>query len=232
MTTSSIVESFFGGNLVLGIAIGIAAGVLLALIWPAAGSASMLFGTLIVLALKAIAPALVLVLVAAAIVGHQSDQQTHSRSVIVLYLIGTLCAAFVAVLMSSLFPTTLALSASDVAMEAPEDVGDVLDDLLYNLVDNPINALMNGNYIGILVWGVAIGLTMRRASDTPRGMLIDLSHALTRFVRFVIRLAPLGIFGLVAGIWRIRAFPPWPGMRTYWRSCSGPWLSSLSSSTR
>ena len=199
MSQLTFAENFFGGNLVLRIAIGIAAGVLLALAWPDAAGSAMLFGSLFVAALKAVAPVLVLVLVASALANQQPGTHAQLRPVVVLYLIGTFSAAFLAVLMSKLFPTTLILTVPDVAMNPPQGIGEVLNNLLFKLVDNPVNAIMTGNFIGILVWGVALGLTMRHASDASRGMLADLSHAVTLIVRVVIRLAPIGIFGLVAG---------------------------------
>ena len=196
---SSIARLLFGGNLVLRIAIGIVAGVLLALVWPDAGKSAMLLGNLFVQALKAVAPVLVLVLVAAALANQKPGHQANLRPIIVLYLIGTLSAAFLAVFMSMLFPTTLTLTVTDVATNPPQGIGEVLNNLLFKIVDNPISALMNGNFIGVLVWGVALGLTMRKAGDESRQMLTDLSEAVTSIVRVVIRLAPIGIFGLVAG---------------------------------
>jgi len=196
---SSLVETFFGGNLVLRIAIGIAAGIILALLWPSAASSAMLLGNLFVQALKAVAPVLVLVLVSSALANQKPGHHARLKPIVILYLVGTLSAAILAVTISTLFPTTLTLTGTDVAMNPPQGIGEVLNNLLYKIVDNPVSAVMNGNFIGILVWGVAIGLTMRHASDTSRTMLADLSHAITVVVRVVIRLAPIGIFGLVAG---------------------------------
>jgi serine/threonine transporter len=195
----SIAEFFFGGNLVLRIALGIVAGILLAVLWPAAASSSMLLGNLFVQALKAVAPILVLVLVAAALANQSAGKNANLRPIVVLYLIGTLSAAFLAVTMSTLFPTTLLLTVSDVSMNPPQGIGEVLNNLLFKLVDNPVSAVMQGNFIGILVWGVALGLTMRHASASSRAFMLDVSHAVTMIVRVVIRLAPIGIFGLVAG---------------------------------
>lgn len=195
----TIVEQFFGGNLILRIAIGITAGVILAMVWPAAATSVMLLGNLFVQALKAVAPVLVLVLVASALANQKAGHHAQLRPIVILYLAGTFSAAFLAVMMSTLFPTTLILSVSDVAMNPPQGIGEVLNNLLFKIVDNPVSAVMNGNFIGILVWGVAIGLTMRHASESSRTMLADLSHAITMIVRVVIRLAPIGIFGLVAG---------------------------------
>lgn len=196
---TSFVEMFFGGNLILRIGIGIGAGIALALVWPEAAASAMLFGDLFVQALKAVAPVLVLVLVASALANQRRGHNAQLRPIVVLYLIGTFSAAFLAVMMSALFPTTLTLSVAEIALDPPQGIGEVLRDLLYKIVDNPVAAVINGNFIGILVWGVAIGLTMRHASDASRVMLADLSHAITVIVRVVIRLAPLGIFGLVAG---------------------------------
>ncbi|MGI9206272.1 MAG: serine/threonine transporter SstT [Woeseiaceae bacterium] len=196
---SPVTQWLFGGNLVYRIAAGIGVGIALALLWPAAASQSMLLGNLFVQALKAVAPVLVLVLVASALANQKAGHHAQLRPIVVLYLVGTLSAAFLAVTMSKLFPTVLTLSVSDVAMNPPQGIGEVLNNLLFKIVDNPVSAVMNGNFIGILVWGVALGLAMRHASDGSRKMLWDLSHAVTSIVRVVIRLAPIGIFGLVAG---------------------------------
>jgi len=199
MSKLTLSEKFFGGNLVLRIAVGIAAGVALALAWPEAASSAMLLGNLFVQALKAVAPVLVLVLVAAALANQEPGSHAQLRPVVILYLIGTFSAAFLAVFMSKLFPTTLILAVSDVTITPPQGIGEVLNNLLFKLVDNPVSAIMNGNFIGILVWGIALGLTMRHATDSSRALLADFSHAITMIVRVVIRLAPIGIFGLVAG---------------------------------
>ncbi len=196
---SSLVEAFFGGNLVARIATGIVLGVALAWVWPDAAASAMLLGSLFVNALKAVAPVLVLVLVASALANQKTGHQARLRPIVILYLIGTLSAAFLAVMMSTLFPTTLLLSVTDVAMSPPQGIGEVLNNLLFKIVDNPVSAVMNGNFIGILMWGIATGLTMRHANETSRTLLADLSHAITMIVRVVIRLAPIGIFGLVAG---------------------------------
>lgn len=198
-SSSSLIERFFGGNLVSKIAIGIAVGIALAYVWPEGAKGAMLLGDLFVNALKAVAPVLVLVLVASALANQRAGQQAQLQPIVVLYLIGTISAAFLAVAMSFMFPTTLTLEVADQALTPPQGIGEVLRNLLFKIVDNPISAIMNGNFIGILIWGIAIGLTMRHASENSRAMLADLSHSITLIVRVVIRLAPIGIFGLVAG---------------------------------
>src|SRR5690606_4665716 len=114
-------------------------------------------------------------------------------------VLGTFAAALVAVLASFAFPTTLQLALpEDIALTPPEGIGQVLRTLLMQVVDNPVNALTSGNYIGLLAWGIGLGLALRHASEASRQMLSDLADAITWLVRLVIRLAPLGIFGLVA----------------------------------
>jgi len=184
---------------VLQIGLGIIAGVALSLISPDAAKTSMLLGKLFVQALKAVAPVLVLVLVAAAIANRRASHTSQIRPIVSMYLIGTIAAALLAVTMSSLFPTTLTLQIADVDASAPQGITEVLGGLLQKLVDNPINAILTGNFIGILVWGVLLGIFMHHAAESTRQMLADTADAVTHIVRLVIRLAPIGIFGLVAG---------------------------------
>ena len=183
----------------LQIGLGIIAGVALSLISPDAAKTSMLLGKLFVQALKAVAPVLVLVLVAAAIANRRASHTSQIRPIVSMYLIGTIAAALLAVTMSSLFPTTLTLQIADVDASAPQGITEVLGGLLQKLVDNPINAILTGNFIGILVWGVLLGIFMHHAAESTRQMLADTADAVTHIVRLVIRLAPIGIFGLVAG---------------------------------
>lgn len=199
MSASSIIQKIASGNLVLQIAIGIVAGVVLALLWPDGANSAMLLGQLFVQALKAVAPVLVLVLVAAALANQQDGRSAHMRPIVVLYLVGTFSAALLAVVVSTVFPTALTLTIPEQSLNPPQGITEVLQNLLFKLVDNPVNAVLSGNFIGILVWGIALGLGMRYASDTSRTMLSDVSTAVTLIIRVVIRLAPVGIFGLVAG---------------------------------
>lgn len=199
MSATSIIRRITSGNLVLQIAIGIVAGIILALLWPDGANSAMLLGQLFVGALKAVAPVLVLVLVAAALANQEDGQSAHMRPIVALYLVGTFSAALLAVAVSSVFPTTLTLTIPEEILDPPQGITEVLRNLLFKLVDNPVNAIMSGNFIGILVWGIALGLGMRYASEASRKMLSDVSLAVTMIIRVVIRLAPVGIFGLVAG---------------------------------
>ena len=187
------------GSLVLQIAVGIVAGIALAMLAPDMAASSMLLGNLFVSALKAVAPVLVLVLVASAIANRKVSHSSQMRPIIIMYLVGTVAAALLAVTVSTLFPTTLALQVTEVSQSAPQGIAEVLETLLLKLVDNPINAMLTANYIGILVWGALLGIFLHHAAESTRTALHDLSDAVTKIVRVVIRLAPVGIFGLVAG---------------------------------
>ena len=180
------------------IAIGLILGAVLAFAWPAAALKVEFLGTLFISALKAVAPILVFVLVIAAVSGKRPNQTTHLRPILWLYAVGTLSAAIVAVCASMLFPTTLVLTDTASDMAAPGGIGEVLMDLLKNAVDNPVHALLNANYIGILSWAIAIGIALRHAAETTRQTMADLSNSVTLIIQGVIRVAPIGIFGLVA----------------------------------
>ena len=199
MDAKGLLNRIMSGSLVLQIAIGIVAGVALSLISREAAAASMLLGNLFVSALKAVAPVLVLVLVASAIANRKVSHTAQLRPIVLMYLAGTIAAAFLAILVSMLFPTTLALQVGDVEASAPQGITQVLGGLLQKLVDNPVNAILTANYIGILVWGVLLGVFLHHAADSTRQLLADTADAVTHIVRIVIRLAPIGIFGLVAG---------------------------------
>ncbi|MEO8408880.1 MAG: serine/threonine transporter SstT [Oxalobacteraceae bacterium] len=184
-------------SLVTQIIIGLIAGIQLALIFPAAALSVGFIGSVFVSALKAVAPILVFILVMASIASHKKGQETHIRPILLLYLLGTFASAVVAVIVSFMFPSTLVLVANSAAVTAPGGIGEVLKTLLLSAVDNPVNALMKGNFIGILVWAVGLGIAIRHGSNTTRVVLGDLSGAVSHIVKIVIRFAPLGIFGLV-----------------------------------
>ena len=185
-------------SLVTQIVIAMFAGIALAAFFPAATPKVALLGTLFISALKAVAPVLVFILVIAAISNHKPGEATHMRPVLFLYLVGTLVASVVGVTASLWFPSTLVLQAPAQAANAPMHIQDVLLTLLMNVVDNPVRALMNANYIGILAWAVGFGMAMRHASAGTRTVMHDLSAGITVIIQVVIRFAPLGIFGLVA----------------------------------
>ena len=182
------------------IIIGLILGVLIGWLMPSVGIALGLLGSLFVGALKAVAPILVFILVMAAISKHQTGSEVHVKPVIILYIFGTFLAALTAVTASFMFPTELiGLNMIEAAEQTPPSgLKEVLTTLLMNLVDNPVSALANANYMGILSWAIIIGFALRQASATTRTMVSDLSDAISNVVKFVIAFAPIGILGLVA----------------------------------
>jgi len=192
-------KKWLGASLVLQIACGIVLGVFFALIAPSWATQFSLVGGLFVQALKAVAPILVFVLVMSSIANQRADQQTHMKPVLLMYAQGTVCAALVAVALSYAFPLTLQLNLDAVVSKSPQHITEVLGNVLSNAVVNPIAALMNSNFIGILVWAVVLGVALHKASDTTKQVLSDVSDAVSSMVHLVIRFAPLGVMGLVAG---------------------------------
>lgn len=195
---STLLRRLAQGSLVKQILIGLVLGVLLATVSKPTAVAVGLLGTLFVGALKAVAPVLVLMLVMASIANHQQGQKTSIRPILFLYLLGTFAAALTAVLFSFLFPSTLHLNAAAESITPPSGIVEVLRGLLMSMVSNPIDALLNANYIGILVWAVGLGFALRHSNETTKNLINDVSHAVTFIVKVVIRFAPLGIFGLVS----------------------------------
>ena len=186
-------------KLIIQIVIGLVLGSLVGTMMPSATAVTGILGSLFVGALKAVAPYLVFVLVTLAVAQHDASTKTNMRRILFLYVLGTFGAAVIAVLGSFMFPSTLTLvSSSSVDIEAPKGIAAVMKNLLMNLVANPFAALVNANYIGILTWAILLGFALRSASEATHQMLEDLSHAVSVIVRWIIRAAPIGIFGLMS----------------------------------
>ena len=182
--------------LVARILVGLVLGAILGLTVPQASVIGIL-GDVFVGALKAIAPILVFVLIISALANANGQIGSRFRTVIVLYLMTTLLASFLAVAASYAFPVTLKLTDA-VQQEAPSGIGQVLKTLITNMVQNPITAMTNANYIGILAWAVVFGVALRKlASESTKNLLSDISDAVSTAVRWIISLAPFGILGLV-----------------------------------
>ncbi|MCJ8008144.1 serine/threonine transporter SstT [Lederbergia wuyishanensis] len=184
-------------SLVKQIIVGLIIGIILALTIPEVAKPVVILGSLFVGALKAIAPVLVLFLVMSAIAQHKNGQKTNMKSVITLYLIGTFLAGLIAVIVSFIFPVDLTLTKGAEGVNPPKDVVEVLKKLLLDVVDNPVKAIFNANYIGILSWAVLLGLALKNAADSTKTMISNFSDAISKLVTWVIKLAPLGIMGLV-----------------------------------
>ena len=191
-----IIRAWNKTNLIKRIGIGMTIGAILGLFVPNVSGIGLL-GDLFVGGLKAIAPILVFALVANALSQHQKGQDSNMRTVIFLYLLGTFAAALVAVMASFLFPVQIVLSSASTEVSPPDGIGQVLSNLLLKVVDNPVNALIQANYIGILSWAVVFGIAMREASKTSKELLKTMASVTSKIVEWIINLAPFGILGLV-----------------------------------
>ena len=191
-----IIRAWNKASLIKRILIGMFLGASLGLLFPNLSGLGIL-GDLFVGGLKAIAPVLVFTLVANALSQHQKGQDTNMKTVIFLYLLGTFAAALIAVLASFLFPVQITLSSASTEVAPPDGIGQVLSNLLLNLVDNPLNAVVKANYIGILSWAVVFGLAMREASKNSKELLKTMAGVTSKIVEWIINLAPFGIMGLV-----------------------------------
>ena len=182
------------------IAIGLVVGIIIAVFFQPAIPVVKIFGDLFVKALKGVAPVLVFFLVMNAMAQKKEGPGGRMKPVIELYMIATFCASLVGVAMSFLFPTFLQLQvAPDTKLAPPSGIVAVLHSLILSIVDNPVSALLNANYIGILAWAVILGIALKQtASESTRVCLDDIAAAITKVVTWVIHFAPLGIMGLVA----------------------------------
>ena len=192
----TIARAWSSISLVKRIIIGLIIGALLGVFAPMSIEIISLLGTLFVSALKGVAPVLVFFLVISALANARAAGSM--KTIVILYMISTFLAALTAVVASFLFPSTITLiDAAETAQASPQDIGEVLTALVMNIVSNPVDALMNANYIGILAWAIVLGIAMRAASDNTKQVFTNVSEAVSKVVRWVIACAPFGILGLV-----------------------------------
>ena len=199
MNFSQFGGAFLRGSLVKQVLAGLILGAIIGVVWPAVGLKLALLGTIFVGALKSVAPILVFILVMAALARQDLDTNSNMRPIVILYILGTLAASIVGVVASFLFPTTLVLPNPENGVgDAPTGIVEVLHTLVLKIVDNPVNALLSANYIGILTWAILFGVALRFATPVTKNLVADLGNAMTKVVQWVIRLAPFGVFGIVA----------------------------------
>ncbi len=199
MKVNAFAAAFLRGSLVKQVVIGLILGAIIGVALPALALKMSLLGTLFVGALKSVAPILVFILVMSALASQTIDTSSNMRPIVVLYLIGTLAASLVGVAASFLFPTTLTLPNPESGVsDAPTGITEVLHTLLLKVVDNPVNALLSANYIGILTWAILFGFALRLVAPGTKAVVSDLALAMTKIVQWIIRLAPFGVFGIVA----------------------------------
>ncbi len=191
-----IIEKWCGTSLILRILAGLVFGAVLGIFFPGI-SVLAIIGSMFVGALKSIAPVLVFLLVASALSRAHSKIGKRFRTVIILYMVSTLIAAIVSVAASFLFPVKITLTTLAEA-SPPQGIGEVMRNLMLNMVTNPISSISDANYIGILFWGVVAGLCLKKtASENTLGFVSDIADTVSLIVRGIIQFAPLGIMGLV-----------------------------------
>lgn len=193
-----LIETWNNISLIVRIIIGLIIGVILGLTVPQASAISIL-GDLFVGALRGIAPLLVFTLIISSLSHMGKGQKTNMSFVALLYILGNLLSALAAVLVSYAFPVVLTFSGSTDTQDItpPSNVLDVLQNLLMNIVSNPVDALVNANYIGILAWAILLGVALKRSSDTTKLMLENFAGSVSTVVKWIINLAPFGIMGLI-----------------------------------
>lgn len=182
---------------IMQIVLGMIFGIILAYLVPQGQSFITMLGDLFVSGLKAIAPLLVFVLVSASIARHKQGADAKLKPILVLYVLAMALSATTALIMTRIFPSTFSVLATQAVAETPQDVSTVLVGCIKKAVDNPVNALISGNYLAILLWGILFGILFRKANDATKAVLSDFASIVSGVVRIVIRFAPLGVLGLV-----------------------------------
>lgn len=191
----SIVKKYNETSLILRIVIGLIIGTILGILVK--NLPIVILGEMFKGSLRSIAPILVFVLITSALSSSASKMDGRFGRVIFLYMMSTFLAAVVAVCASFAFPQTLVLTGKASEEAAPTGIGEVLSNLLNNMVMNPIQALAEGNYISILFWSILLGLALKKiASDHTKEVLENISDGISQLVRWIINLAPFGIMGL------------------------------------
>ncbi|EDO7597215.1 serine/threonine transporter SstT [Campylobacter coli] len=197
---SKLVQSYAKGSLILQICAGIILGILVGISSKEIAEVVNLLGVLFTNALKAIAPILVFILILTSICTRDFSQSSSKiRNIVILYIVGTFLAAACAVIASFMFPVELVLEGVQKAENtSPMYLNEIFKNLLLNIVDNPINALSSGNYLGILAWAIGGGIALKNCSKEAKQIFVDINEGVLKIVKFIVKLAPFGIFGLVA----------------------------------
>ena len=189
-------EQWTSISLVKRIVVGLIIGAILGLAAPQASGLAIL-GDVFVGALKGIAPLLVFFLIISSLCHAGKSHGGVIKTVIILYMFSTFLASLIAVFASRLFPVTLTLTVEAADLSAPQGIVEVFRTLLLNIVANPVSAIINANYIGILSWAVLFGIGLRGANDNTKKFFDDVSTGLSKVVTWIISFAPFGILGLV-----------------------------------
>ncbi|MDL0115051.1 serine/threonine transporter SstT [Campylobacter felis] len=197
---AKLMQSYSKGNLILQICVGIVLGIFVGLLSKDVAVVANFLGILFTSALKAIAPMLVFILILTSICTREFTQKSAKmKNIAFLYIVGTFLASACAVGISFLVPTELVLEGVEKASQSsPAFMSEIFKDLILKIVDNPINALSSGNYLGILAWAIAGGVALRHCSKEAKQVFVDINEGVLKIVQFIVKLAPFGIFGLVA----------------------------------
>ncbi|MCR2103253.1 serine/threonine transporter SstT, partial [Campylobacter upsaliensis] len=197
---AKLIQRYSKGNLILQICVGIVLGIFVGLLSKDVAVVANFLGILFTSALKAIAPMLVFILILTSICTKDFTQKSvKMKNIAFLYIVGTFLASACAVGISFLVPTELVLEGVEKASQSsPAFVSEIFKDLILKIVDNPINALSSGNYLGILAWAIAGGVALRHCSKEAKQVFVDINEGVLKIVQFIVKLAPFGIFGLVA----------------------------------
>jgi Na+/H+-dicarboxylate symporter len=87
---------------------------------------------------------------------------------------------------------------------APASRPSLVDTLLAVVPDNPLMAAVEGNVLQVLLFAILLGLAASTLSEERRKPLVDVAtsvaEALFKVTGWILHLAPLGVFGILASV--------------------------------
>ncbi len=206
-TASQKPTGFFGKmplwqKIFIGMGLGVLAGIILG---PNAEYLKPI-GTLFVNAIKML---IVPLIFCSLIVGVTSMEDSRKMGriggkSIVLYMLTTAVAITIGLAFGSVFAPGAGLNmvaneSSAMAKEAP-----TLVQTLLNLIPkNPVNALAAGNILQIIVFALGLGIALNLCGEKAKPAIAvfeSLAEAMYKLTELVMKLAPYGVFGLMAWV--------------------------------
>jgi len=196
MEVKSIWEKWTSINLILRIFVGLAIGIVLGLVVPGLPYIDLL-GTAFVASLKAVAPVLIMAIIITSLINRSEGLGSRFKSVIILYFLSSIIAAAIAVVVFYVHPVALDIASAG-PVEAVATFDEFLETVIKKILVNPVTALAETNYLGILFWAVIVGLLLKPfASQSVKEVCGDITDLLLKVIGIFIQFAPLGVLGLI-----------------------------------
>lgn len=200
----ALIRAWFGVALWQRVIGGMAAGVALGLLWPAAAPGVAILGELFVRLIRMLVVPIVFISIAAGIAALGDPRRLGSLGLrtIGVFALTTACAIAIGMAMGLVFQPG---AGADLASAAPHPLGTARSarEQLVGIVPlNIVAALAEGDMLAIIFAAALLGVGTIVASEAGRPFaagLQSLAAVLFHLVRLVMEATPFGVFALVAG---------------------------------